>query len=180
MDEGRKFDSEAFQHGSVFDDGITSLEPRAERWRQLLLLVLGLASIWLAHEISTWASDPGAASVRLWTTAVVMFGLVQVGRGVWRFVTSVSSRQVRVFAWRHLATCGTCMLAVVVALIAMLLASGPLGSLFSHGRITGTDIADVGFVFAAGLCLLGAITAFIAAAAEFRAEHNWHHPQPPS
>lgn len=179
MNGGREFEPEAFQHGSVLA-GITSLESRVERWRQLLLLALGLASIWLAHEMSTWASDPRATGVRLWTTTVVVFGLVQVGRAVSRFVTSVSSRQARVFAWRHLATCGTCMLAVVVALVSTLLLREPLGSLFSHGTLTGEDIADIGFVIAAGLCLVGAITAFIAAAAEFRAEHVWRHRQLPS
>lgn len=177
MDGEREFESETFQHGGFVDDTVTVLESRTERWRQLRLLVLGLASVWLGHEASTWASDPSAASVRLWATAVVLFGLVQVGRAVSQFVNSVSSRQSRVFAWRHLATCGTGLLVVVVALTSTLLIRGPLGTLLSHGTLTGEDIADIGFVIAAGLCLVGAITAFIAAVVEFREEHNWRHPQ---
>lgn len=177
MDDEREFGSDTFRNGGVFDDVITSLESRTERWRQLWLLALGLASIWLGHEISTWADDPSEAGVRLWTTVVVLFGLVQIGRAVSQFVNSVSSRQARVFAWRHLAACGTTMLTVVVALVSMLLIRGPLGSLLSHGTLTGKDIADIGFVIAAGLCLVGAITAFIAAAVEFREEHNWRHPK---
>lgn len=93
---------------------------------------------------------------------------------------SVSSRQARVFRCLHLATCGVCLLAVVVALTSSLLVRGPLGSVLSHGSITGRDIADLGFVVAAGFCLVGAITAFIAALAEFRSEHAWRHPRFPS
>ena len=177
MDQRPEFESGTFEHGGVFD--ITSLESRAERWRQLLLLALGLASIWLGHEISTWASDPAATSVRLWTTAVIVFGLVEVGRAVARFITSVSSHQTRVFPWRHFATCGACMLAVVVTLVSMLLTRGPFSSLFSRGNVTGEDIADFGLVIATGLCLLATTTAIIAAAAAYRTEHEWRHPQPP-
>ena len=163
--------------GGFFD--IRSIEPRSERWHQLLQLLLGLAGIWLGYEIASWASDPGTFSVRLWTLAVVVFGLVQVGRAVSRFVVSVSSRQARVFRWRHLAACGVGLLAVAVALVALLLARGPLSSMLSHGSITGTDIADVGFVVAAGFCLVGAVTSFIAAVAEFRSEHEMRHPPVP-
>ena len=160
--------------GGFFD--IRSIEPRSERWRQLMQLALGLAGIWLGYEIANWASDPGTTSVRLWTLAVVVFGLVQVGRAVSRFVVSVSSRQARVFRCRHLAACGVGLLAAAVALVALLLARGPLSSMLSHGSITGTDIADVGFVVAAGFCLVGAVTSFIAAVAEFRSEHELKHP----
>jgi hypothetical protein len=162
----------------VFD--ITSIEPRSERWHQLLQLALGVAAICLSHEIATWASDPATVSVRLWTSAVVLFGLSQIGLAVSRFVVSVSSRQVRVFQCRHLAVCGVCLLTVVVALVSLLVVRGPLGTLLSHGNITGRDIADVGFVVAAGFCLVGAIIAFVAAFAEFRSEHAWRHPPLPS
>lgn len=166
--------AEVSGNSGIFD--ITSIEPRSERWHQLIQLALGLAGIWLGYEIATWASDPGTISVRLWTLAVVVFGLVQVGRAVSRFVVSVSSRQARVFRCRHLAACGVGLLAAAVALVALLLARGPLSSMLSHGSITGTDIADVGFVVAAGFCLVGAITAFTAAVAEYRSECALRHP----
>lgn len=161
-------------NSGIFD--IRSIEPRSERWHQLMQLALGLAGIWLGYEIATWASDPGTISVRLWTLAVVVFGLVQVGRAVSRFVVSVSSRQERVFRCRHLAACGAGLLAAAVALVVLLLARGPLNSMMSHGSITGTDIADVGFVVAAGFCLVGAVISFIAAVVEFRSEHELKHP----
>jgi hypothetical protein len=157
----------------VFD--ISSLESPAERWRQLFLLVIGVVSIWLGHEVATWASDPSTTSVRLCTAAVVVFGLIQVARSISQFAASVSSRQARVFRWRHLAACGLFLLSVAVALIISLLVWDPLSSLLSRGRITGDDIADVGFALAAGLCLAGAIIAFIAAAAEHRSEQDWKH-----
>jgi hypothetical protein len=68
----------------------------------------------------------------------------------------------------------------VVALVTLLLARGPLGSALSHGSITGRDIADLAFVAAAGCCLVGAITACIAAFAEFTSDHAWRHPRFPS
>jgi hypothetical protein len=162
----------------VFD--IISLEPRLERWHQLVQLVLGAAAIWLGYEIATWADDPATTSVRLWTSAVVLFGLLQVARAVSRFIISVSSRQAQVFGCRHHVACGVCLLGVTVALVSLLLVRGPLASVLSHGSLTGRDIADVGFVIAAGFCLAGAITAFIAAFFEFRAEHAWRHPRFPS
>jgi hypothetical protein len=162
----------------VFD--ITSIEPPLERWRQLGQLAQGATAIWLGYEIATWAEDSATTSVRLWTLAVVLFGLLQVGRAVSRFIISVSSRQAQVFRCRHHVACGVCLLGLTVALVSVLLAHGPLGSVLSHGSITGRDIADVGFVMAAGFCLLGAITAFIAAFFEFHAEHAWRHPWFPS
>ena len=141
-----------------------------------------MACIELGHEIATWARDPSTTSVRLWTSAVVVFGLVQIARAVSRFVVSVSSRQARVFRWRHLTACGACLLTVGIVLVTLLLVRGPLSAVLSHGRITGGDIADVGFVIAAGICSVGAVVALIASVAEFRAEHAWSHshlPWPP-
>lgn len=178
MWEEREFGTAITGEQGVFD--ITSIESRWERWRQLEQLALGGAAIWLGYEIATWARDPDTVSVRVWTSVVVLFGLYHVGRAVSRFVVSVSSRQARVFRCRHLAVCGICLLAVVAALVSVLLDRGPLSSVLSHGSITGRDIADLGFVVAAGFCLVGAITAFVAAFAEFRSEHAWRHPRAPS
>lgn len=178
MREEREFETEITGGRGVFD--ITSIESRWERWRQLAQLALGVAAIWLGYEIATWARDPDTVRVRLWTAVVVVFGLYHVGRAVSRFVVSVSSRQGRVFRYRHLAACGVFLLAVVVALVSVLLVRGPFDSVLSHGSITGRDIADLGFMAAAGFCLFGAITAFIAAVAEFRSEHAWRHPRFPS
>jgi hypothetical protein len=177
MWEPREFEVDPVDQG-VFD--ITAIESRSERLRQLMQLVLGVACILLGHEIATWARDPGATSVLLWTLAVVVFGLFQIGRAVYRFVESVSSRQARVFRCRHLAACGVVLLGAVVTLVTMVLVRGPMHSVLSHGSIAGADIADVGFVFAAGFCLVGTVTAFLAAVAEFRAEHAWRHSRFPS
>jgi hypothetical protein len=169
MQEARGYDITGVQ--GFFD--ITSIESRVERWRQLVQLAQGLAAVWLGHEIATWADDPATTSVRLWTSTVVLFGLFGVGRALSQFIVSVSSRQAQVFRCQHLAACGVCLLGVTVALVSVLLARGPLGSVLSHGSITGRDIADVGFVIAAGFCGVGALTAFIAAFAELRSEHAW-------
>ena len=168
-----------YVQGTTGDSGIfeiTAIESRAERWRQLLQLALGLAAIWLGYEITTWASDPGTRNVRLWTLAVVVFGLAQVGRAVAHFVVSISARQARVFRCWHLTSCGVGLLAVAVGLVTLLLIRGPLTDLLAHGTITGGDIADVGFVVAAGFCLVGALTAVVAAVAEFRSQRAWQHP----
>jgi hypothetical protein len=61
----------------VFD--ISSLESTAERWRQSFLLALGVASLWLGHEVATWASDPSMTSVRICTAAIIVFGLIPFG-----------------------------------------------------------------------------------------------------
>jgi hypothetical protein len=156
---------------TVFE--ISALEHRFERWRQTIVLVVGLAGVWLGHEVATWASDPSSTSVRLWTTALVSFALLQVGRASWSFVTSVSASQARVFRWRHLALCGVGLLAVAGAFIAWLLESDPLGELFTSGTVTAVDIAHVGVGVAVAFCLVGAITALLAAIAEFRSEHAW-------
>ena len=74
------------------------------------------------------------------------------------------------------------LLAVASVLVTLLLVRGPLSAVLSYGRITGRDIADVGFVIAAGICSIGAVAALIASVAEFRAEHAWSHshlPGPP-
>lgn len=173
MREDPEFETDFAGQQGVFD--IASIEPRSERWHQLAQLAVGVGAIWLGHETASWASDPAKPSVRLWTLAVVVFGVIQVGRAMSRFFLSVSSRQARIFRCRHLAACGVCLLVVVVALTSSLLARGPLLGVLSHGSITGTDIADVGFVLAAGLCLVGAITAFIAAFEHFRSQRAWQH-----
>ncbi len=177
MREDPEFETNVEAQQGAFD--ITSIEPRSERWHQLTQLAVGVGAVWLGHETASWASDPAKPSVRLWTLAVVLFGVVQVGRAVSRFILSVSSRQARIFRCRHLAACGVCLLAVVVALISFLLARGPLRGVLSHGSITGGDIADVGFVIGAGFCLVGAITAFIAAFEHFRLERAWQYPRFP-
>lgn len=155
----------------VFD--ISSLESTAERWRQSFLLALGVASLWLGHEVATWASDPSMTSVRICTAAIIVFGLIQVARSISQFAASVSSRQARVFRWRHLAACGVGLLSVAVALVTSLLVANPFGNLLARGRITGDDIAHVGIAFAGGFCLAGAAIAFIAATAEYRSERDW-------
>ncbi|HUV19469.1 MAG TPA: hypothetical protein VMW33_13390 [Ilumatobacteraceae bacterium] len=174
MPEEREFVPGIAGDSGIFE--ITAIESRAERWRQLTQLALGLAVIWLGYEITTWASDPGTNSVRLWTLAVVVFGLVQVGRAVAHFVVSVSARQARVFRCWHLTACGVSLLAIAVGVVTLLLIRGPLTTLLAHGTITGSDIADVGFVVVAGFCLVGALTAFVAAVAEFRSQRAWQHP----
>ena len=174
MQDEHGSESEILDSSGVFD--ITSIESRSERWRQVLQLTLGLGGIWLGHEVATWANDPASLNVRVWTLVVIVFGLVQVGRATSRFIVSVSSRQARVFRCWHLTMCAVVLLAVVVGLVTVLLARGPLSHMLSHGAVTGRDIADVGFVIAAGFCLVGAIAAGIAAVAEFRSEHAWRHP----
>jgi hypothetical protein len=158
MPEEREFVSGIAGDSGFFE--ITAIESRAERLRQLMQLALGLAGMWLAYEIATWADDPGTTSVRLWTLAVVVFGLAQIGRAVSRFVVSVSARQARVFRCSHLVSCGVVLLAVAVALVTLLLRRGPLTDLLAHGGITGGDIADLGFVIAAGFCLAGGQMAY--------------------
>lgn len=177
MGEEPTFGDELRSDRGVFE--ISDLESRAERWHQLGLLALGLAGLWLGHEVATWASEPAATNVRIWTTAVAVFGVVEVGRAVARFVNSVSAHQARVFRWKHLALCGVGLLAIAVVLVASLLLRGPLDDLLAHGTVTGSDIVDVAVVIAAGCCLIGAVTAFVAATAEFRSERAWQHSQGP-
>ncbi len=158
---------------------IAALEPRTERWRQFLVLVVGVGTLWLGHEVARRAVDPWTTRIRLFTGGVVVVGLFLVGRAVSRFMNSLTTSQARVFRWRHQAVCGVVVLAVAVLLCGAALTRDPFSPLFSRGQISATDIADAGFFVAAGLCLVGAIAAFIAAGVERRAEHDWSSPPSP-
>jgi hypothetical protein len=152
---------------------VRRLESRKTRWRQFALLAAGLAGLWLAHDIARWPRDSSAPRVGLWVTVVVAVSLFAMARATIGFVNSVEHGRARVFRWRHLLAAAMIEVTIAVMLTKGLLAGDSFGRLLSGGRITGQDIADLGHVIAVALCLVGAITALIAASDAFHDERRW-------
>jgi hypothetical protein len=158
---------------SAFD--VRRLEPRSTRWRQFGMLGVGVVVLWAAHDIARWPPDPSSSQVLVWTGSVTAVAVGLIAAATIGFMDSVEHARSRLFRWRHLLAWGLTDVVLGVVLGVLLVARGPFGRLLAHGRITGSDVADLGHLVAAGLCLIGALIALLAARDSFVDERRWHH-----
>jgi uncharacterized membrane protein YidH (DUF202 family) len=160
-----------------------SMEPTTERsptryvWLQLAVLGVGIAALVLAHTATQRMDDAvtGATVPTLVVLLVVVpLALAAVARSTYVIVTSGYSDAYRIFRSRHLFTSGTLLFVVAAAGTVAMVVHDPFDKLFAHGRITGEDIVDVGIMFAAVICMVGAGVAFTGAWDRLHAERHWH------
>ena len=154
---------------------VERLEPRTNRLGQFGVLAVGVIGLWAMHDIALWPTDPSMSRVLLWCAAGTAIALGMIAKAVTSFMHSIERGQDRVFRSRHLLGCGLVQLAASAVLCLSLVNRDPFPGLFAHGRVTGPDIVDLGYVVAAGLCLFGALTALMAARAASQVERRWHH-----
>lgn len=171
--EGEQFDTNETRPRNAF--GVMRLEPRSTRWRQFALLGVGVIGLWVAHDIARRPRDQSTMPVLLSTGGATAVALAMVFAATAGFMNSVEHARTRVFRSRHLLVWGLTDVVVAVVLGGLLVIRGPFDTLLSHGKITGPDLADLGYLVAAGLCLVGAFNALLAALDSFDAERRWHH-----
>lgn len=154
----------------------TAVSPTRYFWMQLAALGAGLGGLFLAHLVAQRLADSGGGST--FATAVTMLmvtaSLGVVVRAVYVMVTSAFSDAHRVFRTRHLTACGALLFAAAAVAAGAMVARGPFGKLFAHGRFTGEDIVDMATVVATAVCMVGAGVASIGAWDRMHEERNWH------
>jgi xanthine/uracil permease len=153
---------------------VKRLEPRTTRWRQFGMLGIGVVVLWAAHDIASWPRDASSMQVLVWTGSVTALAVGLVAAATIGFMDSVEHARARLFRWRHLLAWGLTDVVVGGALAALLVTRNPFGRLLAHGKITGSDVVDLGHLVAAGLCLVGALIALLAARDSFFDERRWH------
>jgi len=154
---------------------VERLEPRTNRLGQSGVLALGVLGLWAMHDIAQWPIDPSTSRVLLWCLAGTVIALGMIAKAVTSFIRSIERGQDRIFRSRHLLGCGLVQLGASAVLSLSLVNRDPFPGLLAHGRVTGADIVDLGYVVAAGACLFGALTALMAARAAHQVERRWHH-----
>ncbi len=155
----------------------TELSPTRYFWLQLAMLSVGIAALLAAH-IATQRMDDAVTGATVPTLVVLLvvvpLALAAVARSTYVIVTSGFSDAYRIFRSRHLFTSGALLFVVAVTGIVAMVVHDPFDKLFAHGRITGEDIVDVGIMFAAVICMVGAGVAFTGAWDRLHAERHWH------
>lgn len=154
----------------------TSASPTRYFWMQLAALGAGLGGLFLAHLVVRLLADSGGGTTFATATTMLMAtaSLGVVVRAVYVMVTAAFSDAHRVFRTRHLMACGALLFAVAAVAAGALVARGPFGKLFAHGRFTGEDIVDMATVVATAVCMVGAGVASIGAWDRMHEERNWH------
>ena len=155
----------------------TELSPTRYFWLQLAMLGAGIGALVLAHTITRRMDDAvtGATLPTLVVLLVVVpLALAAVARSTYVIVTSGFSDAYRIFRSRHLFTSGALLFVIASAATFAMVVHDPFDKLFAHGRITGEDIVDVGIMFAAVICMVGAGVAFTGAWDRLHAERHWH------
>ena len=167
------FETNESRPPDAFD--VRRLESRSTRWRQFGALGLGVIGLWAAHDIARWPRDASTSQVLVWTGSVTGVAVGMIAVATIGFVDSVEHARSHLFRWRHLLVWGLTDVVVGVVLAVLLVTRGPFGELLAHGKITGPDLADLGYLVAAGLCLVGALIALLAARDSYFDERRWHH-----
>jgi len=147
--------------------------PGRTAFRQLSLLTAGVCGLWLAHQVPRLLDGPGRNAM-ISTAAIVTVALAAVGRGTQRSVATAFSDLHRVFRSRHLVTCTAVLAVAAVFAVLPVATTRPFGQLFSHGRITGEELADVGSLAGVVVCAVAAITAAVGAWDASHDERHWH------
>jgi len=142
-------------------------------WLHLALASAGLTGLWLSHQIAGWSEHPSSPSMALETAGAVVVSLAILCRATLVIVTSAFSDKYRVFHSRHLLACSL-VLFVGAAFAAGPAVHEPFARLFSHGRITGGEIADIGSTIATAICTVAAVVTAMGAWDACREERHWY------
>jgi hypothetical protein len=141
-------------------------------WLYLGLASAGLTGLRLSHQIAGWSEGPSSRSMALETAAAVAVSLAILCRATLVIVTSAFSDKYRVFHSRHLFACSLVLFAGAAFAVGPAVHE-PFARLFSHGRITGGEIADIGSTVAAAICTVGAVVTAMGAWDAFGDERHW-------
>lgn len=156
---------------------VSNLEPTLHHtacWPRVLSLTAGLVGLSLAQGIAGWSSDPSDGGVKLVTAGAVIVSVIVIGLTVSRILTLAESRWRSVFRSGRILACAAFLSAVTAMLIGSLFALlDPFHNVVASGHISAADIADAGWLFAAVICWVGAITALLGAWDASREERHW-------
>lgn len=146
-------------------------------WTQLAILASGIGVLVVAHHVTAGLDDAaGGTDVRaLFVTMVVVAAAVgATARANYVIVTSGFSDAYRVFRARHLFVCAAVLFVVGSAALGWVIAHDAFRGVFSHGRVTGEDVVDIGLLAAALISMVGAGSALIGSWDSLHVERHWH------
>lgn len=146
---------------------------RSLECRILCVVCAALSGFWIAHGVTVW-SDPSKSNVTIWTGTLTVVSLAALVLGIWSLLTSAQSRLRHVFCGRRIFVFGGFLSVVATTIVVMLIRRQPFGQLAARGQLTAVEIVDVGLLFAAIVCLTGAIAAFFGALDAYHEERSWH------
>jgi hypothetical protein len=134
-------------------------------WVHLAQLAAGTFGLCVAHRM--------AGATRPWTIALAVVSLLLVSRSVHTIVRGGFSDAYRVFRARHLLGCSVALFTGAALAVEPLVVGEPFGRLFAHGRITASEVADLGSMVAVITCAVGAVVTSQGAWEARRNERFW-------
>jgi hypothetical protein len=157
----------------LWTQSVSAAAAPRRQWVPPVLLVAGFGALALLHEIVVGRSDTSLRPL-LVTMLAVAIALAAVTRSTYVIVIVASSDTFRVFRSPHLFLRATLLVIVATVAALLMLVHGSFRDFFSHGRITGETVVDVGGFVAAAICLIGAGAALSAALEARQDERHWH------
>ena len=151
----------------------TTRSAPGRQWSPPLMLAGATGALVSAHELVADRSA-GSGGPPFAIALGVAVALAAVTRAIYVIVTTASSDTFRVFRAPHLFLRAAALFAIGAAVAVVMVIHEPFGDFFSHARISGETIVDVGILVAAALFLVGAGAAFSAAWEARHDERNWH------
>lgn len=147
---------------------------RTPCWPRVLVLIAGLAGLWLAQGIAGWSRDPADGGRKLVTASLVIVSLVVTGLTISSILKLAECRWRKVFRSSSILACGAFLSAITAVLVGALFAAlDPFRDVVARGHISAGDIADAGWLFATVIYGVGAITALLSAWDAHREERRW-------
>jgi hypothetical protein len=157
--------------------GAAVRSPTRYFWTQLAILAAGIGVLGFAHQIAVRAGDPlgGSDLTTIVVSVVIVAAAVgSMARANYVIVTSGFSDAYRVFRARHLFVCAALLFVVASTALGWVIAHDAFSGLFSHGRVTGEDVVDVGLLAAALISMVGAGSALAGSWDSLHVERHWH------
>lgn len=157
--------------------GAAVRSPTRYFWTQLAILAAGIGVLLVAHGVTSrldHAVDGADLTTLFVSILVVATAVGSMARANYVMVTSGFSDAYRVFRARHLFVCAAVLFVVASAALGWVVAHDAFRGLFSHGRVTGEDVVDVGLLAAALISMVGAGSALVGSWDSLHVERHWH------
>jgi hypothetical protein len=157
--------------------GAVRRSPTRYFWTQLAILAAGVGVLVFAHGIAARVDDPvdGTDLTTMIVSIMVVAAAVgSMARANYVIVTSGFSDAYRVFRARHLFVCAALLFVVASTALGWVIAHDAFRGFFSHGRVTGEDVVDVGLLTAALISMVGAGSALAGSWDSLHVERHWH------
>lgn len=157
--------------------GAAGRSPTRYFWTQLTILAAGIGVLVVTHQVTARLDDPvdGAGLTTMFVSIIVVAAAVgSMTRANYVIVTSGSSDAYRVFRARHLFVCAALLFVVASIALGWVIAHDAFRGVFSHGRVTGEDVVDVGLLAAALISMVGAGSALAGSWDSLHVERHWH------